>query len=153
MVAGSRGTSSGRDCWITRKRARSCPSSWSLMTLSPTLTSVFAIQVRKVYSFIFFILLHTDMDASHLRLHLVTILRCQVVIDVCNIITPVEKAGLELITLLLERRIRRHFPKYCIKLEEGTGEHIREMLFNSSLECLPTKGKWGVKVGLNINCI
>ena len=67
MVAGRRGTSFGHDCWITRKRPRSCLSSRSLMTVSPTLTSVFAIQVLKVLSFIFFIVLHTDMDASGTR--------------------------------------------------------------------------------------
>ena len=55
------------------------------------------------------------------------------------------KAGLEILALLPDRRIRSHFPQYCIKLEEEAGKCIHEMIFNSSLECLSHEGQLGSK--------
>jgi hypothetical protein len=37
------------------------------------------------------------------------------------------KIGLEFLTMILERRIKRHLSKYYTKSDEGTGKYIHEI--------------------------
>ena len=61
MVSPSFGSRSFLDCCTTKNLASSCLSSHSLITLSPTLSSLFFIHVAYVFNLIFFIVSHTDL--------------------------------------------------------------------------------------------